>query len=402
LVFVSIAGRAAAQPTAPLTLAEVLRIATEQRDELAAAHAAIRAAEQRPAVVSALEDPMVSVSFDHIPFMGGGADWSVTVEQRVPLSSVRTNRRASAVADLQRLRAEAGRTELDVHLEAVTAFLMLYERRRMGALLATQVELAEQVVAAANARYASGNAPQSDVLRGEVEVARLRSVAQAIVGEVRAAEAMLNTSIGRSPATAVAPLAPLTDVPVPTVNVAIERAVAARPELAAGRAAIARAEADVLTMQAMTRPMLSVRTGPAYTMSEGQGWMAMVGLSVPLWRDKQRASVAEAQAMRAMFEADVRAMRRMVEGETAVAVDSLRAAAGRATAFRTDVIPRARMAVDSAVTAYAAGRVPLVSVIESLQAQWSLELELVDAETQQGVARARLARATGSFEGMFQ
>ena len=41
--------------------------------------------------------------------------------------------------------------------------------------------------------------------------------------------------------------------------------------------------------------------------------MAMVGISLPIWRDKLHAGVAEAQAMRAMSEADLRAMTRMVE-----------------------------------------------------------------------------------------
>jgi outer membrane protein TolC len=53
---------------------------------------------------------------------------------------------------------------------------------------------ARDVVSAANARYASGTAPQSDVLRAEVEVARLEALACARVGEVRGAEAVLNTS----------------------------------------------------------------------------------------------------------------------------------------------------------------------------------------------------------------
>ena len=155
-------------------------------------------------------------------------------------------------------------------------------------------------------------------------------------------------------------------------------------------------------MQAMTRPMLSVRTGPAYTMAEGNGWMAMVGVSIPLWRDKQRATVAEATAMREMAAADVRAMARMIEGEAAAALNTAHAIAAQIGAFRANVLPRARLAAESAVTAYAAGRVPLVSIIESLQTQWALELELVDYETQYGLARAQLARAMGSYEEMSQ
>ena len=53
--------------------------------------------------------------------------------------------------------------------------------------------------------------------------------------------------------------------------------------------------------------------------------MAMVGLSLPIWRDKLRAWVAEAQAARTMSEADLRAMTRMIEGDAAVAINQVHA-----------------------------------------------------------------------------
>jgi hypothetical protein len=55
----------------------------------------MRAAEARPATVSALADPMISPSLDYLPFMLNGANWSVTVEQQFPLSGIRGHRRAS-------------------------------------------------------------------------------------------------------------------------------------------------------------------------------------------------------------------------------------------------------------------------------------------------------------------
>jgi outer membrane protein TolC len=152
---------------------------------------------------------MISPSLDHLPFMLNGADYSVAIEQQIPLSGVRGHRRASSLAELDRLRAEASRTSLDVSLEAANAFLMLQERRRTASLVDEQIAFARDVVNAANARYASGTAPQSDVLRAEVEVARLEAAARALVGEVRGAEAMLNTSLALDPDTPVPPLTAL-------------------------------------------------------------------------------------------------------------------------------------------------------------------------------------------------
>ena len=386
----------------PLTLTETVRIATERRDEIEAARARTRAAEARPAIVSALADPMLSPSLDHKPFMMGGADVSLTIEQQIPLSGIRGHRRASALADIDRMRADASRTSLDVGIDAANAYLMLQERRRTAVLINEQIAFARDVVSAANARYASGTAPQSDVLRAEVEVARLEASARALVGEVRGAEAMLNTSLARDADDQVPPLAPvaLTE-PIPAWST-IRAALTARPELAGGRAEVARAEAEVLVMRDMYKPMATIRTGLAYTMAEGRGWMAMVGLSLPVWRGKLRAGVAEAQAMRAMSEADLRAMTRMVEGQAAVSVSQLKAARERQAALTSDVLPRARMAIEPAVAGYAAGRLPLVSVIEAVQALWLVQSDLIAADTELGLAWTRLGRAIGSYEGIYR
>jgi outer membrane protein TolC len=397
---------AAAQTTpvlpSPLSLGDVIRLASERRDEIQAARARIRAGEARPTIVSALEDPMISPSLDHLPFMLGGADVSFTIEQQIPLSGIRGHRRASALADVDRLRAEASRTTLDVGIQAANAFLMVQERRRTEALVSEQLSFARDVVSAANARYASGTAPQSDVLRAEVEVARLNALARALVSEVRGAEAMLNTSLALDVEGSVPALASLAFAQPPPSWSVIKAALTSRPELIAGRAEIVRAEADVQVMRDMFRPMATIRTGPAYTMAEGRGWMAMVGISLPIWRDKLHAGVAEAQAMRAMSEADLRAMTRMIEGDAAVAINQLQATRDRQAALTADVLPRARMAIEPAVAGYTSGQLPLVSVIEAVQALWLVQADLIAADTELGLAWARLGRAIGSYEAMIQ
>jgi len=384
----------------PLGLADVIRLAGERRDEIDAARARTRAGEERPAIVSALDDPMISPSLDHVPFMGGGASWSVTIEQAIPLSPIRRHRRASASADVDRLQADTRRVALDAEIQAANAFLMLQERRRTAGLVAEQLTLARGVVTAAAARYASGTAPQSDVLRAEVEVARLEAESRALAGEVRGAEAMLNTSMALDADAPVPALTPLLFPQTMPSWSAIRAALATRPELTAGRAEVARADADVTVMRDMFRPMATIRTGPAYTMTDGQGWMVMAGLTIPIWRGKLRAGVAEAEAMRAMSEADLRAMTRMIEGDAAVAVSRLQAARDRQAALTSDVLPRARMTIEPAVAGYSSGQLPLVSVIEAVQALWLVQADLIAADTEVGLAWARLGRAIGSYEAI--
>ena len=157
-------------------------------------------------------------------------------------------------------------------------------------------------------------------------------------------------------------------------------AVENRPELRAGAAEVARASSEIEVMRAMYRPMMTIRTGPSSTMAEGPGAMIMIGVSVPIWRERLRSGVAEAVAMEGMARADLEAMRRMIEGEAVAAREGVNASRIRWDALRKEVVPRARMAVEAALAAYSAGRSTLVPVIESSRALWDVRSELVMAD----------------------
>jgi len=395
---------AAAQETerslpSPLRLQDVVRFARSHRSEISAARARARAASERPAIVSGLEDPMVFPSLDHVPFMFNGVNWSVTVEQRFPLSKVRGNRQRAAEADAERARAEVGRARLDVELDSATAFLMLEERRQMVPILEEQRALAKQFVDAAIGRYAAGTGPHADALRAEMESSRFDGAVRAIAADVRAAEVMLNASLGRASRAPVPSLeSSLSTALPPSAELVRKAALDRRPELRVGKAEISRAQAEVTVMESMYTPMAMVRTGPASTMADGPGWMLMVGLSVPIWRGRLGAGVAEANAMVDMAQSDVRAMRTMIEGEALSSREQVLAARERLLALRDEVVPRARQTINPTLGGYASGQLPLVSVIDAAQALWSAQSELVSAQFELGLARARLERATGNQE----
>jgi cobalt-zinc-cadmium efflux system outer membrane protein len=389
----------------PLQLSEVTDIALRSRAEVEAAHARAEALAQRPSIVGALEDPMISPSIDHYPFNmmegegGQRYDWSVTVEQRFPLSGVRGYRRAAAHADAQRAKALANGTELDVVLEAHRSFFMLLERRRMRRVLDEQLRLAQQLVSVSSSRYASGTSTQADVLRAEVEVARAQSAQQSLAAEIRAAEAMLNASLGRPVQERVPELqySGRHDEPLPVVAL-LDRALRSRPELTAGAAEVDRAVAEIDVMRSMYKPMATIRVGRASTMAEGPGAMLMIGVSVPIWRERLRSGVAEAKAMERMAKADLQAMNRMVEGEAMAARESVSAARTQALVLESDVMPRALAATDAAMAEYASGQGTLVSVIESARALWEVQAEQVMADSALGEAWARLERSIGEAQ----
>ncbi len=397
------AAQTAAELPSPLRFEDVPALAGERRAEVTAARERALAAEQRPAIVSALDDPMLFPSVDHWPFGMPAADVSLTFEQRFPLSGVRGDRRRAAEAEARRLRSDELRTMLDVQLDAVTAFLMLYERRGMLRILSEQRLLAGQFVSATNARYGSATGAQADVIRAEIEVARIEAGLKTIAAQIKASEAMLNASLGRATGLTIPELSFTSGSAAPPEGpAAVTAALAGRPELSAGRSEIARAEAEVDVMKSMYFPMAMVRTGVASTMTDGFGAMLMVGVSIPLWREKLGGGVAEAEAMTRMAKADLAAMQRMTEGQAASAREEVVAARVQFTSLRDDVMPRARQAIAPSLAGYSSGQLPLVSVLDAARTLWATQAELLGAEVSLGAAWARLGRATGDLEGAFR
>ncbi len=388
---------AAAEPLpSPLRAPDVAAYATQHRQEIVSAKERARAATQRSRSISSLPDPMLVTSLDHLPVMLDGADVSFMVEQQVPLSGVlgaidrRETQRAKA------LDAEVGRVELDAQTNALLAFVMLAEEQAMRRVLADQLSLADAVTQIAEARIAGGAGVPSDVVRAAIERTRIEAELDAKDADIQSADAMLDAALGRAPDPSVptAELAPVETLP-DGVALASSQAERDRPEIAVMRRKVAAAEEDVEVMRSMRAPMAVFGLGAAYTMSDGPGFMAKVGISIPIDWGKYDAGIEESRAMASMERADLGAMRTMVAGETAAAREKVVAARARATAIRTKVLPQAKQAFELSLTSYGTGQVPIVTVLESVALVRDLQMAEVTARAQLARAWVRMGRATG-------
>ncbi len=387
--------RASEELPNPLQLRDAVKIAREQRAEIVAARSLAEAAGQRPAIESAIDDPMLMVQALHVPFRKLGFNGGVMIQQSFPLSRVLGRRRAAAEHEARGFEAAIGTVELDVEFEAAKAFFMLHEARRVLEILGTQLNLAEQIVVATTARYAAARGTEAEVLRAEAEKARIGADLSAMSAEVLAAEAMLNASMGRAPEGSIPPLAlVLVDDDIPDDPIGL--ALTSRPELDQARARVDAADARVRVTRAQFAPMGFVQLGPAYSMVDGPGMMGTIGISLPIYLGWRRAGVREARAMASMARADVAAMQNMIAGETEANRAQVLASQIRLDALEREVVPRSRQAIDATLTSYAAGLLSLVSVLDAMEAYWMAQADEVMAEVELGIARARLDRSIGA------
>jgi outer membrane protein TolC len=343
---------------------------------------------------------MLAVELTHLPIPVVGFDGNISIEQQFPLSGVRGDRRRAAEAEATRWRADADRVAQDAELEALEAYYMLGERRGLRPILDEQVAIIDQIAVIARAHLASGQGMQADVLRLDNERARVEADRLALGAEIHAAEAMLDAALARPPDAPVPALVWTDDLSEPkALDSLVEEGLARRPELAAARAEQSRAVAEIDVMESMYSPMAVVRAGPSYTMLEGPGVMGMVGISVPLWRDKLGAGVREARSMVTMAGADIDAMQRMIAGSVAGARERVEAERIRLLSVQRDVLPRARLVVESAVASFGAGQGPMVGTLDAARDLYEIRMQELMDRVRLAMAWARLRRETGELEG---
>jgi outer membrane protein TolC len=397
--FVARAHAESASLPSPLTPDAVVAYAAAHRPEIDAAKAKAKAAAAAPKVVSGLPDPMIMGSIDHFPFtMLGekGINWSVMIQQDFPLSGELGAKRRAAEADALGANAETFRAQLDVETQALDAFVMRAEVDRMTALVEEQIAFAKDVLVATEARLAVAEAQAADVVRAQTDVVLFEGERKALEGERIGADAMLDASLGR-PADAAVPSPALTvptNAPSPTPQL-VALALEHRPELASMRANVASAEAKVDVMDSMYTPMAFVRIGTARTMEMGQGGMLMVGLTIPLWREKLDSGVDEAKSMLVMAEDDVSAMKNMIQGDVGSARGMVIAARARYASVHDEVVPLARKTVTLMLASYAGGQSSLVAVLDAVRALREARMQEIVAEIELARAWIRLGRAVG-------
>lgn len=187
------AALAAAEPAVPqpsvqqsaLTLEEVLARTLAGNPALAAADAELRAVEAERRRAGRLPNPELAVSLENVAGEGtyhstDAAELTVELSQPIELGGKRRLRRDAADLGRDLAANEQSRASADVLAAARQRYVGVLVAQEHLELVTEQAQLAEQSLAAAEARIEAGKAPLIDRLRlqGEVSLARL-AVAQA-------------------------------------------------------------------------------------------------------------------------------------------------------------------------------------------------------------------------------
>ena len=320
----------------------------------------------------------------------------VQLMQMVPLPG-----KLAAAGDAVRARSQAADARTtDVRWEVRTATAMaFYELWAAHARIEIAGEtrrLLQNVAAIATAMYRVGEGRQSDVLRARVEIARMDEEIVRMQVMADAAHARIAAALDvQDSAMRGRPVLPPFPDSLPARDELEVIALRARPMLAAGAAEVRAATADDRLARRERWPDIQVglqygERGMPMGTTDRMGSL-MIGTTIPVFaRSRQLRMRDETAAMRAMTEADLRAMR----ADTRARVAEVHADLGRArrlgALYRLTVLPLAEAAAASALASYRSGAVDFMTVLENRMTVNRYHEELVTLTADEGRAWAEL------------
>jgi outer membrane protein TolC len=389
------------KPGNKLNLSEIIEIALQENPELRATQKAWEAAKAQIPQAKDFADPTVSMMFSRVA--GGGADIiepnasMYRITQMLPFPGKRGLKEKIAQKGSEIARENYEARKLEIISKVKMAYYNLYMAYKAIEINAEKVELRRHFLEVAQTKYATGQVPQHDVIKAQIELAKLLNESITLQEQKETAEAMLNILLNRQPQS---PLGVPPDFELKPFNYTLEGlqqlAVKKHPDLKSMTFAIEKGN----TMYALAKKNYYPNFMLMFERMSGQkgsgSWNAMIGVNVPLFfKDKYDYKVKETLANIEASEASYEKRRNMVLFEVKDLLVKLQTAQRLENLLRTTHIPLAEQGLKAAETGYVAGMVDFLNLIESEKILFNFKLQHYKAMTNFQKLHAQLEKSGG-------
>ncbi|HEU4381984.1 MAG TPA: TolC family protein [Anaeromyxobacteraceae bacterium] len=363
----------ASAPSDPV-LERLVREALESRPELSQARSLVRAAEERVPQVGRLPDPILTLGIQNDGFKEiqiGTMEtswWQVMLTQPLPWPGKLGFRADAAALEAKGAEASLERVRLSVEADVRRAYLDLLLARDRLQLLSRLEALWTQSAGLAKTRYEVGDGPQSDLLRAQLELTRLRQRRWSLEAEERTRVQELNRLRSHAleePIATTLSLRELPDPPLPGLEEARADAESRSPELAAARFGRQASERQLDLARRERYPDFAVTAG---VMPRGQlepMWLVSVGITLPVY-GRQSHGVEEGLARERATADGEEAVRQLLRLRVQERQVLLAALLPVVQLYRSGLLVQSEATVASTTAQYRVGRVTFASVLEAL------------------------------------
>lgn len=381
--------RAGAQAPPP-DLDEVVAAALRANPDLVGARLRADSARAERQIARALPNPTYT-AIPNVPYQH-------SITEPVDFGPQRLYRTRAASDGVQAADLDQIDVARQVTFAARQAFMDLLLAQALREVAADQRDIVLQILASDSARVRSGDAPERNLVAGEVQLARAETALARAEAGLRGARLALQQIMGVSSLdTALTVRGELRYRPVeiPAESLA-PLAAANRPDLAAARLRVAQSQAlrSLANAQLVPTPAVTITYQQGQPFGNGRQYQFGGVFTLPLfhWYGGERRRARDAEAAASL---QLRRIQVQLGADVVAALDSYRASRTLAERYEAGLLDKARAALETARYAYRAGAASRLDLLEAIRAWADTRADYYTAVHDYWVSVYALDRALG-------
>jgi len=388
-------------------LEEYIRIAIEENPELRSLHHLYEAEKERVREVGVLPDPELTVMYDFNPMMSESqlGRFSVSAMQMFPWFGTLGTKR-----DAQRASTEANRAQIDVRqLEILRdlqlAWFEIAEVEQQIRVTKEQIVLVQELETLVEIRYETGRAAQADILRIQMEEARLKNRIENLEDRLKPLKAGFNEYLNRPADSVVATTENIETQQVLYSDDQIHEMVRAENPRFDG----IESRSDALDKQQRLtqlngRPSFGLGLevmgrdfGPMSMFPDAkESFIGMATVRLPIFRSRTNSQKQQIISRKRALDSERIQTENRLSSEVESALEALRKAERTLRLLDDELIPRATQALDILGEEYTVGRARFDELLQIQRELLELEIERIEAVVGQNRAVVRIESLIGN------
>jgi len=336
--------------------------------------------------VGSLNDPILSFAFSNYPSDDFSSDTApmtgneVKLAQMFPFPGKLENRTALASEQAKWFEAAYYDSHYQVARKVKDAWYRLYYKQKAIDVVERNMKLVDDIIRLTEVRYETGAGLQQDVLKAQVKRSDLMDQLISLQQQKAVIESELNRLLNRPAGTFIVPGnldLPRTDV---TLDEFQRAGLEKRPMNEAYQALVKRYRYQKKLADLDDYPDVTLwgswRFRDDNLPDEGTDFVsAGVSFNLPVYREKRRAAVAEADAAMRMAEYQSMGFRNSVSESIQKAYARMKETLEQSELYSEGIIPQTIQSFQSALGSYQVGKVEFVSLLDALVTTFKAEMD---------------------------
>lgn len=383
LVFIAVSsGSAAAE-----SLDQLVQQSLSNNPDLAAVKEQWQQAYHKAPQAGSLADPVLSFALSNYPSDTLRSDTTpmtgneIKLAQMLPFPGKLENRSALAVEQSRWFKAVYQDKHYQVARKVKDAWFRLYFKKKAISVVERNLALVDDVIRLTEVRYETGTGLQQDVLKAQIQRSRMMEQLLSLEQQVSTLNSELDRLLGEA---GNERYETPDELSLPEIEIELDELLQAgyteRPLNNAYRSLINRYRHQKRLAELDDYPDFTVWGSWRFRdddLPDGGTDFVSAGVSfnLPVYRDKRRAALAEANAALRMAEYQSEGFKNSVTESITQAYARAQETRQQAELYDTGIIPQTNQAFQSALSAYQVGKLEFISLLDALMKTLGAEMD---------------------------